>query len=78
MFKKGRLRKPLFSGPVYGSESEVPDDKKGVCLCCGGSGKRHMLSQALGEWVPFTCGKCGGTGKINMEARSNERKEEAK
>jgi len=62
MFKKGRLRKPVFSAAVYSSESEVPDDKKGVCLCCGGSKKRYMLSQALGRWVSFTCDVCNGTG----------------
>ena len=66
MFREGRLREPVISSDVYNDESEVPDDKKGVCLSCGGSGKRSMLSQALGEWVPFTCTICGGNGKAKF------------
>lgn len=64
-----RKLKIIFSADVYNSESEVPDDKKGVCLSCGGSGKKSMLSQALGKWVPFTCNKCGGSGKRSVDEK---------
>ena len=69
MFEEGRLRKRIISSDVYSDESEVPDDKKGVCLSCGGSGKKSMLSQALGKWVPFTCDKCGGSGKRSIDKK---------